>query len=408
MTKAIAVLGGGSVWTPYLIEQIAQLEIAGNLQVRLQGPNESHLNDVAEFSRRMVGESLDIKTSVNIEDAVRGASIVLNQARVGGLSARLDDEVIPVRAGAIGDESLGLGGLRAAIRTLPFVATAAKAVLDHAPDAHVLNLSNPSDLVSRAWRAAGGRRVISLCDYPENSMREIASRVDKPEAATCFGFVGVTHVGWMIPPRDAQLLDRLDAVSELAHWLSEWEAIPTTWRIHLSNPGALLDRQRQHPGQRARQLQELAEELRGLVRAQDVEGYRLRLLDRLPLWYSGMAAPAIRGLSGGEPARLVVGMSCDECLQGMNPGSQLESWALLDQDGVHREPIEVSQRCREDMIRLGQARDLAFDAMMNPSLESLDRYARSDGFTSFPSLRLCWSELLDLASDVITPRKRSP
>ncbi len=400
MTKAVAVLGGGSVWTPYLIRQLAELEITGDLQVRLQGPNESHLNDVADFSRRLIGESLEVRTSVRIEDAVRGARIVLNQARVGGLAARLDDEVIPIRVGAIGDESLGLGGLRAAMRTFPFVAMAAKAVLDHAPDAYVLNLSNPSDLVSRAWRAAGCRRVISLCDYPQNSMREIAGIVNRPEGATRFGFVGVTHVGWMIPPRDAQIRDYLNRVSDLAPWLREWEAIPTTWRVHLSNPSALLDRQRQHPGQRARQLQELAEELRRLVRAQDVEGYRLRLIERLPLWYSEMAAPAIRGLLGGKPARLVVGMPCEGLLQGMKPDSQLESWAVLDKDGVHREPIEVSPRCRDDVIRFGQSRDLAFAAMMNASLELLDRYARSDGFTSIAASRLCWSELLSLGAEV--------
>src|SRR5262249_53161276 len=144
-----------------------RLPLTRDFQIRIQGPTESHLHEVAAFTRALVGDRLDLKATVDLKEAISGAAIILNQARIGGWPARLTDEVLPVRFGAIGDESLGIGGLRAAMRTWPFVVQVSSMILKYAPNAWLLNLTNPSDLVSRAWRQAGCHQVLSLCDHPQ-------------------------------------------------------------------------------------------------------------------------------------------------------------------------------------------------------------------------------------------------
>lgn len=396
MPKVITVLGGGSVWTPHLLQELADLPLSADIQIRLQGPTESYLHEVMAFTRALVGDRLDLRVTACLEEAISAATIILNQARIGGWSARLTDEVLPVRFGAIGDESLGLGGLRAAMRTWPFVVQASSMILKYAPDAWLLNLTNPSDLVSRAWRKAGCRRVLSLCDHPQTLLREIAMLAEIPEMAFRFGFMGMTHVGWLTPPPDVQLDHLLRKRPELAPWLQEWNALPTLWRVHLSAPNDLLLRQRQCPGHRARELNELAELLRELIRKQDAEQYRALLLKRSPVWYSEIVAPAIGSLLGGEPSRLIVGLPNKGRLPEMGPDVQVESWAIVKDDGVYPEPFAENTLCQEDISRFGRTRDLAFAAVIDPSPRSLEIYARSDAFVCHGSCQIDWPELLDL------------
>ncbi|HEX7774836.1 MAG TPA: hypothetical protein VF435_20590, partial [Pyrinomonadaceae bacterium] len=135
----ICVLGGGSVWTPSLVEQVGRLPI-NDLVVRLHGLTPNHLHEVAALATKISGDGVQVEVSANLEEAVNGAQVILNQVRIGGWAARSADETIPVDLGFIGDESLGLGGWRAALRTKPFIAQASRAILKCASDAWLLNL----------------------------------------------------------------------------------------------------------------------------------------------------------------------------------------------------------------------------------------------------------------------------
>jgi 6-phospho-beta-glucosidase len=392
--NVVALLGGGSVWTPHLLEQLTGLAQASDLQIRLQGPTESNLREVAAFARRITGENLDIKVTADLREAVQGADLILNQARIGGWSSRLDDEIRPVQLGMVGDESLGLGGLRAAARTWPFIAEASKIILHYAPDAWILNLTNPSDLVSRAWREAGCPRVASLCDLPQTLMLDIATLAEKPEAAHRFGFLGMSHVGWLISPPDVKLDNISRCRPHLMPWAKEWKAIPTPWRVHLSDPESLFLTQQKSPGRRARMLKELAEQMREVIRNQDVEQYHVLLAKRFPAWYSMVVAPAIRGLLGGESARLIVGMPNKGKLPHLDHDVHVEGWAIVNADGIHPEPYPESAHCQEDITHFGQSRALAFAVMTNPDPYSVARYIRSDALIQFASSHLSWEDLV--------------
>ena len=373
--KIFTILGGSSVWTPYLIRELAAYDIFRDMQIRLLGVTGAHLREVVDFSRGFPGGPLRIKAVVDVAEAIQGASVILNQVRIGGWASRLEDEMFPVKMGGVGDESLGVGGLTAALRTRPFIRHVSRTILQKAGDAWLLNLTNPSDLVSRGWYEAGCHRVISLCDYPQSQARKMAVPAGKPETASQFGFMGMTHVGWFIPPVGFQ-----PDSQELESWYREWGAVPTAWRIRMADPEPFIREQQLHPGVRARKLEKLVAHLRAAIGKKDREAYLELLEERKPLWYGEVVIPALRGLLGEKPARLIVGLPNKGRLPGMPDNVIVENWAVINSGGAHPEPFPENPRCQKDITDFGMLRHLAFNLMLHPERRSLDSYVRSDPF----------------------------
>lgn len=379
--KIVTILGGGSVWTAQLLELLAELDFTADLQIRLQGPTRSHLEEVATFVRQPLKRRLDIQVETDVTAAIREADIILCQARVGGWRARLADETLPVKLGGVGDESLGLGGVRAANRSLPFLQLLAQQIPKLAPRAWVLNLTNPCDLISRTLREEGCARVIGLCEHPQAFMQQMATQAGRPVSADRFGFFGITHVGWATLPAVLKRDFLASSKFGLDGWLREWHALPTPWRIHLSDPVSLVKRQRTAPGQRARYLMKLVERLRQAMHRRDSRRYRTAMAARDLPWYPMVVVPAIRSLLGGAPARLVVGLPNDGRFPGLQPEVQVEGWVTLTEKGAVPESCRVNPRCQEDVIRFGQTRDLAYAAARHPDHETLAQYVSADPFT---------------------------
>lgn len=391
----ICVLGGGSVWTPSLVEQLSRIPI-NDLVVRLHGLTPNHLHEVAAFARKISGDRIQVVISTNLEEAVNEAQIILNQVRIGGWAARFADETIPVDLGFIGDESLGLGGLRAALRTKTFIDQASGSILKSGTNPWLLNLSNPSDLVARLWTYYGCKKVLSLCSDAQIQMKEMATLAGAIENAPQFGFAGFSHIGWLTNLEAIDLNAILRKRPLLKPWIDKWNAIPTPWRIHWSDPSALLLSQRQQPGRRSAELKSLVDELRERIRSGDVEMYRALLARREPVWYSEMVVPAIRALLGGAPSRLVVGLPNKGYLLESDRDVQLEGWAMLNGSGVHPEPPDDNAACWYDLKRIGEVRSLAFAAVISPNRHALEAYAKRDAFIGDHGPHLDWTALLPL------------
>ncbi|HWQ45523.1 MAG TPA: 6-phospho-beta-glucosidase, partial [Longilinea sp.] len=151
----VTVFGGGSTYTPELINGFIERHTSFPLdELWLMDIDAKRLEVVGGFAQRMVearGNPFKVVLTTNQKDAVRGASYVTTQLRVGQMPARVADEYLGKRHGLIGQETTGVGGMAKALRTIPVILSIAKDMKELAlPGAPLVNFTNPSGLVTEA------------------------------------------------------------------------------------------------------------------------------------------------------------------------------------------------------------------------------------------------------------------
>ena len=208
----ITIIGAGSTYTPELIEGI--LRYRENLDVHelsLMDIDERKLRIVGGLAQRMVAASpmrCEVKLTMELDDALRGADFVLAQIRVGKLPARRLDETIPPKYGMLGQETMGMGGFFKAQRTIPQLMHIARRMSELCPDAFLINFSNPSGLVAQALLNHTGVRMLGLCNVPFNMRKSLTEKLSLSQDAF-IEFVGLNHLCWITAIRDGET-DRLD------------------------------------------------------------------------------------------------------------------------------------------------------------------------------------------------------
>ena len=172
----IAVIGGGSSYTPELIEGFInrsnELYIRELWLVDIESGKEK-LNIIYNLTKRMIKKAnLDIKVYKTLDRvaAIKDADFILTQLRVGGLDARVLDERIPLSHGVIGQETNGAGGMFKALRTIPVILDIVGEVEEYAKDdAWLINFTNPTGIITEAiFKYTDFRRTIGLCNVPIN------------------------------------------------------------------------------------------------------------------------------------------------------------------------------------------------------------------------------------------------
>ncbi|GAB1484310.1 6-phospho-beta-glucosidase [Treponema sp.] len=162
-----AITGAGSSYTPELIEGFAkkkdELPVS---EIALHDIDEKRMEIMAAFCRRyakQLGLNVAITTSTERSRALEGASFIDTQIRVGGNAARISDEKIPLSYGLVGQETTGAGGMMKAFRTIPVLLEVAKDVEKYAPDAWIVNYTNPTGLVSEAVNRYSKAKIAGFC-----------------------------------------------------------------------------------------------------------------------------------------------------------------------------------------------------------------------------------------------------
>jgi 6-phospho-beta-glucosidase len=188
----VAVVGAGSTYTPELVSGLGALEVD---ELVLMDVDAERLEIVGGLARRMLGR--DVPLTTELDAAVDGADFVLVQIRVGGQSARLRDETIPLACGCIGQETTGAGGFAKAMRTVPVVLGIAERVRELAQDdAWIVDFTNPVGIVTRALLDAG-HRAVGLCNVAIGFQRHLASRLGVEPARVVVDQVGLNHLTWV-------------------------------------------------------------------------------------------------------------------------------------------------------------------------------------------------------------------
>lgn len=212
----LAVVGGGSTYTPELLDGIARLrEDLSIEEIWLVDPHAERREVVAAFGRRMLAKAdhpASIHTTDDVAAAAADAQAVVFQLRVGGQQARHGDETFPHREGCIGQETTGPGGFAKALRTVPVMLEAAEvASRVAASDAWLIDFTNPVGIVTRALLEAG-HRAIGLCNVALGFQRRYAAHFQVDPSAVRLDHVGLNHLTWeraVYVTRDGQERDVL-------------------------------------------------------------------------------------------------------------------------------------------------------------------------------------------------------
>jgi 6-phospho-beta-glucosidase len=209
----LAVIGGGSTYTPELADGLGRLAPRVT-EVVLVDPDISRLAAVGPVSARIMrahGHQAAVRWTTDAEDGLDGASAVLIQLRVGGQAARDRDETWPLEFCCVGQETTGAGGLAKALRTVPLVLQIAELARRRAaPGAWLIDFTNPVGIVTRALLDAG-HRAIGLCNVAIGFQRYFASLLGVPPEAVSLDHVGLNHLTW----ERAVMVDGTDRLPEL-------------------------------------------------------------------------------------------------------------------------------------------------------------------------------------------------
>ncbi|MEU5598255.1 6-phospho-beta-glucosidase [Streptomyces sp. NPDC020298] len=195
----LTVVGGGSTYTPELIDGFARLRDTLPIEeLVLVDPAADRLELVGGLARRIFakqGHTGRIVTTADLDAAVEGADAVLLQLRIGGQAAREQDETWPLECGCVGQETTGAGGLAKALRTVPVVLDIAERVRRTNPRAWIIDFTNPVGIVTRALLQAG-HRAVGLCNVAIGFQRKFAGLLGVTPADVHLDHVGLNHLTW--------------------------------------------------------------------------------------------------------------------------------------------------------------------------------------------------------------------
>ncbi|MFI1382853.1 6-phospho-beta-glucosidase [Embleya sp. NPDC020886] len=203
----LAVVGGGSTYTPELADGLGRLRKSLPVdELVLVDPVIERLEPVGAVVRRILaryGHPARVVLTDDLDAGVEDCDAVLFQLRVGGQEARAQDEEWPLDCGCVGQETTGAGGLAKALRTVPVVLDAAERVRRAAPNAWIVDFTNPVGIVTRALLDAG-HRAVGLCNVAIGFQRRFAAMLDVAPERLRLDHVGLNHLTW---ERGLYLLD---------------------------------------------------------------------------------------------------------------------------------------------------------------------------------------------------------
>jgi 6-phospho-beta-glucosidase len=350
----IAVVGGGSTYTPELIEGfVRRADVLAVDELVLQDINPDRLDVVGSLAQRILtkqGYRGQLVTTTSLDDAVDGASAVLIQLRVGGQLARLVDETLPGKFGLLGQETTGPGGFAKALRTVPVVLGIAEVVAKRAlPDAWIVDFTNPVGIVTRALLDEG-HRALGLCNVAIGFQRKLADQFGVASDRVRLDHAGLNHLSWI----RQVLVDGVDRLPELLHsdraeelaarvdlpveLLRTVGAIPSYYLHYFYCTDRAVQAQTTGP-QRAEAVLEIENQLLEMY-ADPALDHKPELLEqRGGAYYSEAAAALVTSLLTGDGGHHYVDLRNNGTIAGLPDEAVVEVPATVDAAGAHPVPV---------------------------------------------------------------------
>ncbi len=381
MIDRITVLGGSSVYIPEFIASV----INHNLPVReivLQGRAGKKLDTVRAFCNRLAdraGFPVKITPETDVEAAVTGAKYIINHVRVGGMKARMRDEMLPPQFNLLGSEQLGAGAVTNALRTLPVCLEHARIIECVNPGAVVINMTNPVGIMVEALSRRTGLNVIGVCDLPRLYTRKLASLLGIDPVLLTVDYVGLYHLGWIQDvkvdgrSRMNQLLEILEAREEedFDYDLIElFRMIPTRETGMFFHRAEVLKKQQNCARFRAEVLYEAEQQILRMYENPHLNAIPDLTRQRNAGWYEETIMPLIQGFEGKTDTSTVVCVPNRGSIRDLADDSSVEVPALVNCQGVKPRKVGMLPRFLRGMFSATKESErLAIEAVLNKSFD---------------------------------------
>jgi 6-phospho-beta-glucosidase len=360
----IAVIGGGSTYTPELVNGF--LACADRLPLRelwLMDIDPARLSVVGGFAQRMVaarGNPFRVVLSTDQRESIRGTSYVVTQLRVGQMAARVADEYLGRRHGLIGQETTGIGGMVKALRTIPVALGIARDVAETAPGAWLLNFTNPSGLITEAlFRYGGDIPVVGVCNVGITTKMEILEKMQSrtgetiaPERAV-LKTLGLNHLTW----HSGFTVDGIDLWGDLFPGFldelqqenePEWDLetvkslrrIPNGYLQYYYYPTRKLHKQEQWPPSRGEEVMSIESDLLQQYADPTLCEPPADLMKRGGAYYSTLATQLIDSHYNDLGLVEVVNVRNNGTVKSYPDDWVLEMSCKMDRNGIHPQPVE--------------------------------------------------------------------
>ncbi|MET9506492.1 6-phospho-beta-glucosidase [Streptomyces sp. NPDC006622] len=377
----LTILGGGGFRVPLVYGALLTDHAEGRVtEVVLHDVDDSRLYAVARVLAEQAATVADAPTvtaTTDLDEALRGADFVFSAIRVGGLEGRANDERVALAEGVLGQETVGAGGIAYGLRTVPVAVDIARRVARLAPDAWVINFTNPAGLVTEAMSRHLGDRVIGICDSPVGLGRRIARVLGANPSEAFVDYVGLNHLGWVrglrVAGRDE--LPRLLADSDLlgsfeegrlfgVDWLRSLGAIPNEYLHYYyfnretvrayqqaeKTRGAFLRDQQARFYEEVRRPDAAAltawdrtraeREATYMAENRETAGAGEREADDLSGGYEKVALALMRAIARDERTTLILNVRNRSTLSVLDTDAVVEVPCLVDANGAH--PVSVA------------------------------------------------------------------
>jgi len=370
----IAIIGGGSTYTPELIDGcIAKGRQLGLEAIFLHDIDPQRLDIVGSFAKRMVAHSdasFKVVTTLDVREALEGARFVLTQIRVGGQEARHRDIQFCLRHGLIGQETTGIGGFAKALRTIPRILELCILTERYAPGAWMLNFTNPSGLITEAILKHTGVRALGLCNIPVEVKMLLARELEVDPSRIRLDYVGLNHLAWLrrvyLDGRDimASLIQDLVAKGTPKNipdfdydplLVDALGMVPMYYLRYYYSREKMYRLLKAQPKDRAQEVMEIEKNLFALYSDPAVHSKPDLLNQRGGAFYSVIAVELIEALSSREEVEHIVNIQNGDATPDLPPQAVIEAPALISSRGARPLPVGRLEPSIRGLIQIVKA-----------------------------------------------------
>lgn len=359
----VCVVGGGSTYTPELVDGLLsrreELELR---EIHLVDVDARRLEVLGPLARRMserVGDGISVVWGNDRAAGITGSTFVVSQMRVGGMAARERDEQLGREFGLVGQETVGVGGFAKALRTIPVALEIAADIERLAPDATLLNFTNPAGLVTEALCRHTDVTTVGLCNVPWTIKASVARSIGVDPATVVFDYVGLNHLSWVRRVEVSGADRTADVMASLREWAArrpdpepdgepDWTpeaidtigAIPNPYLRYYYETEAWVRHQSTRPT-RASAVMALEESLLEQYADPDLAVKPAELAQRGGAYYSEAAAALMADIATDSGVIHVVNTPNRGAIPGLPGDVVVEVSAIVDASRI--EPVHVPE-----------------------------------------------------------------